>query len=201
MSEKSRKDRKRKNENVEEVNDSETTVSQETIDNLALELDKAKKETEAWKNKYYETFADMDNLRKNLEKDHSEAIKYRSAGFIEELIPALDSFYIALGTEPNSDEARNYKIGFEYIYKLIQGALEKEGVKEVFPKVGDDFDPTYQTATDVVETEGKANVITKVYSQGYYLKDRLIRSARVQVSRAKVEPDSEEENKDEAYEA
>ena len=144
-------------------------------------LKEAAKETEKWKNEYYRVYADMENLRKQLERDHTEAIKYRASGFVEELLPALDSFRFALNAEPQSDEARNYKTGFDYIYKLILSALEKEGVQEKTPPLGSAFDATYMQALDAVEEDGEPNKVTKVYAAAYYLKDRLIRPARVQV--------------------
>ena len=160
-------------------------------------LKEAAKETEKWKNEYYRVYADMENLRKHLERDHVEAIKYRAAGFVEELLPALDSFRFALNAEPQSEEARNYKIGFDYIHKLILSALEKEGVKEKAPELESPFDATYMQALDTVEGEGEPNKVTKVYAAAYYLKDRLIRPARVQVrieKKEEQEPVAEEAN-------
>jgi molecular chaperone GrpE (heat shock protein) len=40
-----------------------------------------------WKNKYYLAYADTQNLRKDLEKDHQTAIKYRAEGFLDALLP------------------------------------------------------------------------------------------------------------------
>ncbi len=149
-------------------------------------------ELEAWKNKYYTVYADMQNLRKDLERDHLEAIKYRASGFVDELLPALDSFRFALIAEPQSEEAKNYKVGFDYIYKSIIAALEKEGVKEVTPKLEDPFDVKFMMAMDTVEEDGKEpQKVTKVYASAYYLKDRLIRPARVQV---RIKKTKKEEN-------
>lgn len=174
------KDKKKENEDVKEE---------------AKEEKDLQKEAEHWQNEYYRVYADMENLRKQLERDHNEAIKYRASGFIEELLPALDSFRFALVAEPQSQEAKNYKTGFDYIYKLILSALEKEGVKEVTPKEETSFDATYMQAMDTVDDEGETGKVTKVYASAYYLKDRLIRPARVQVRIKKQEektPDPEE---------
>ena len=51
-------------------------------------------------------YADTANLRKSLEADHREALRYRAEGFVENLLPALDSFYMALSAEPTSQEAK-----------------------------------------------------------------------------------------------
>lgn len=56
----------------------------ETESSLNKELINAKAESTAWKNKYYEAYADLDNTRKVLEKDHADMIKYR----------ALEAFFL-----------------------------------------------------------------------------------------------------------
>ena len=133
----------------------------------------------------------MQNLRKQLENDHREAIKYRSEGFLEGLLPALDSFYMALSVTPNGQEAINYQLGFQYIYNQIEHALEEEGVKSIEPKVGDPFDSTIMHAVDVAEGEEDGKIL-KVYSKGYKLYDRLVRPVMVLVSKKKSEPKTEE---------
>ena len=65
--------------------------------------------------------------------------------------------------------------------------MEREGVKEKAPKIEDPFDVSYMQAMDTVEDEGEPQKVTKVYTSAYYLKDRLIRPARVQVRIKKKE--------------
>ncbi len=177
----------------------ETRKEKEPSEEEGLEkaLKEAQSESAKWKNKYYEAYADLANLRKSLEKDHAEALKYRAAGFLDEIIPVLDNFYIALGAEANSEEAKNYKIGFSYIYNQLVSALVNEGVKEADVKVGDSFDEKTMHAIEAVESEGEPNKVLTVHQKGYYLKDRLIRPAMVSVSKKKAE---KEETKEEAKE-
>ena len=78
------------------------------IKELEEKLEKANADLEHWKNEYYRAYADTQNLRKSLEKEHSDVIKYRAMGFIEDLLPVLDSFHMALASEPTSQELKNY---------------------------------------------------------------------------------------------
>ncbi len=146
-----------------------------------------RKEKEEWKNKAYLAYADTANLRKSLEADHRNALRYRAEGFIENLLPALDSMYLALKAEPNSQEAKNYQQGFQFIYNQIQAALESEGVSEILPKVGDEFDSATMHAMEVEETEGESNKVTLVMRKGYRLHEKLIAPAMVKVSKKKEE--------------
>ena len=160
------------------------------------ELEKAKADCDHWKNEYYKVFADTQNLRKSLEDDRREAIKYRASGFLEELLPALDGFYSALSIPPSNDAVKNYLVGFQYIYNQLSQVLENEGVSEIVPNIGDRFDATKMHAVDAVEDEGEPNRVMKVYAKGYKLHERMIRYAMVSVSKKKEEP-KPQENKEE----
>ena len=156
------------------------------------EIKKLQADLDHWKNEYYRAYADMQNLRKNVEKDHREALKYRAEGFIDNLLPVLDGFHLALNAEVKSEEMKNFLVGFQFIYRNLVNVLEQEGVSEVSPKVGDKFDPTVMPALETVYDEGEPNRVLKVNLQGYKLHEHLIRPAIVVVS-----TDQKDENKDE----
>ena len=149
---------------------------------LEEQRDKAQADADHWKNEYFRAYADTKNLRSQLERDHLAAMKYRAEGFIEELLPVLDSFYTVLKNEPTNPELKNYLIGFQYIYRNLVTALENEGVKEIAPKLGDKFSPDTMNAVETVESDGEENLVVDVHLRGYKLHDRLIRPANVTVS-------------------
>lgn len=155
---------------------------QKKLHKLEEEKEKAKADAEHWKNEYFRAYADTQNLRKQLEKDHMSAMKYRAEGFVDELLPVLDSFFAVLKNEPTDPNLKNYLIGFQYIYRNLTAALENEGVTEIAPKVGDKFSPETMQAVETVESDGEENVIVDVHVKGYKLHDRLIRPANVTVS-------------------
>ena len=159
------------------------------------ELEKAKADSEHWKNEYYKAYADMQNLRRSLEEESRSAIRYRAEGFLANLLPSLDAFHMALENPAPTKEAQAYQIGFTYIYNQIVNALVDEGLKEITPKVGDPYDLNLMQAVEAIESDEVApNTILKVFAKGYKLHDRLIRPAMVQVAKAKakVEPKAEE---------
>jgi len=153
------------------------------IKKLEEEISLLKKEVDNWKNEYYRAYADTQNLRKSLEKDHQNAMKYRAEGFIDNLLPILDSFHVVLSKEPEDPTLKNYLIGFQFIYRNLVSALESEGVNEIAPKVGDKFDSSLMNAVEVEEKDGEEGLITKVITNGYKLHDRLVRPANVVVSK------------------
>ena len=144
-----------------------------------------------WKNKYAMMFADMDNLRKSQDKSFSEALRYRSEGFIDKLIPALESFHIALKNPVDDPKVKNYLVGFDYIYKQIQQALEDEGVKEIVVNINDPFEVNTMHALESEVSEGKPNRVLKILSPGYKLHDRVVKQVLVIVSKLAAAPSKE----------
>lgn len=173
---------KKEKKKVEKLNDK--------IEELEEEITKLKADVEHWKNEYYRAYADTKNLRNTLERDHREALKYRAEGFIEELLPVLDSFFMALGNEPTDPNLKNYLTGFKFIYKNLVTVLQNEGVEEILPEIGQDFNASSMNAVDSIEDDEQVNKVTKIYGKGYRLHERLIRPAMVQVGV------KEKENKD-----
>ena len=160
-------------------------------DKLLKQIETLTKEVEIWKDKAYRTAADCDNLRKSYEKDHETLLKYRAMGFVEKLLPALDSFHLSLMVKPDNPSLANYVKGFEMIYRQILSSLEQEGVKQISPEIGSHFDADTMQAIDVKDGEEDDKII-QVYSNGYMLKDRLVRPAMVVVSKIPEQKDEKE---------
>ena len=133
------------------------------------------------------TAAHYKNLQERYQKDYDTMMKYRSQALMENLLSSLDSFQIALKFDAPTPEAQNYKIGFEFIYKMMIEALGNEGMVVVVPNPGDEFDSTKHQVMEVVECEDEKDVnkICEVMLNGYMLKDRVIRPASVKIYRLK----------------
>ena len=177
--------KEKKNRKIEKLN--------AKIAELQAQIDKLDVDVKYWQNEFYKAYADTQNLRKSLEKDHQNALKYRAEGFIDNLLPVLDSFHVVLSNEPEDPNLRNYLVGFQYIYRNLVSVLENEGVSEVSPKAGDKFDSSCMNAVEMEETDGEEGLVTKVVTNGYKLHDRLVRPANVIVS---AHPHVEEETKE-----
>lgn len=186
-----------KEEKVSPEKEKIKTISVEKYNKALEQIVNLNKEVENWKNKYYKAYADVDNLRKSIEKDHSDALKYRAEGFIDKLIPALDGFNMALNVTPSNQEMSNFLQGFNYIYNNIMASIESEGVSEINVKIGDKFDEKFMNAIDTVEQEGEENIVVQVLGRGYKLHDRIVRPAVVYVSCKPGSKDKKEEKSDE----
>jgi len=159
---------------------------------LKEKLEQALEEVTTWKNKYYMVFADMENTKKQNEKTLANALKYRAEGFIMSLFPVLDSFQSALQMTSDDPKLNNYLVGFSHIYKQLQQVLTSEGLEDISPNIGDQFDYQSMHALDTEVSEAPLNSVTKIIARGYKLKDKIIRPAFVILAKAKEEPAIEE---------
>jgi len=179
----------------EEKKQGNTPEDKKTI-TLEEKLQAAETEIYNWKNKYAMMFADMDNLRKNQDKSFSEALRYRAEGFVDKLLPALESFHIALKNPVDDPKVKNYLVGFEYIYNQINQALADEGVKEIPVKINDAFDVMTMHALEVEVSEGPPNRVLKILSPGFKLHDRVVKQILVIVSKQAEKKIQESDQKD-----
>ena len=195
---------KQPNDAVEQKQQTEPPEAK--FDKLQEEFEKASSDRDHWKNEYYKAYADMMNLRKALEEEKNSAIRYRAEGFLETLLPALDSFHMALESPAPNPESRNYQIGFSYIYNQIVASLSNEGVSEICPKPGDAYDVNTMHAVDKIPTtDYPEGTVARVGAKGYKLHDRLVRAAMVYVAEAPKSSDESKtqpsENETKAHEA
>lgn len=165
-------------------------------------IEQLNEEISKWQDQFAKalnTAAHHENLSKYYKNEYERFAKYRSQAMIERLLPVLDSFQMAFSMQPTTDEAKNYRIGFEFILRMFKDVLEQEGVKEIVPTINQEFDANFHQAIETIEVEDEkeSNKIQKVILNGYMLKDRLIRPANVVVSvikKEEVKEDSIEES-------
>ena len=124
--------------------------------------------------------AEFENARKRASREQQEFRDFATADAIKALLPAIDSFERALqapATQPNE-----FRGGVELIYKQLQDALAKLGVRPV-PAKGERFDPHVHEAIEMVDTtEVPDHQVVDELQRGYKLKDRLLRPAMVRVA-------------------
>jgi molecular chaperone GrpE len=128
--------------------------------------------------------AEMDNIQRRSKRDVENAYKFSLEKFIKELLPIKDSLEAALNHVETKEQDAALS-GIQLTLKQLQSLLEKHGVKPIEP-TGQPFDSHFHEAMLIEENaEFAPNTIIKVLQKGYLLHERLIRPARVVVSKAK----------------
>jgi molecular chaperone GrpE len=125
--------------------------------------------------------AEFENARKRTAREQQDFREYATADAVKALLPILDSFERALQT--GGAERSEFRGGVELIYKQLQDALSKLGLRAI-PAKGELFDPHLHEAIEMVDTTDAADhQILEELQRGYKLKDRLLRPSMVRVAR------------------
>ena len=144
------------------------------------ELQKLRSERDTLLDRLARLQAEFENARKRAAREQQEFRDFATADAIKALLPALDSFERAL--QAPSNQLNEFRGGVELIYKQLQDALAKLGVRAI-PAKGERFDPHVHEAIEMVDTtDVPDHQVVDELQRGYKLKDRLLRPAMVKVA-------------------
>lgn len=149
---------------------------------LDAELRKVTAERDTLLDRMARMQAEFDNARKRASREQQEFRDFALADALKTMLPVLDSFDRAL--QASGDEKSEFRSGVELIYRQLQDALAKLGLRAI-PAKGEAFDPRFHEAIATVDTEEvEDHHIVEELQRGYKLKERLLRPAMVKVARA-----------------
>ncbi len=177
--------KKKKNESNKEEN------VQETIDQLKAKLDSKIEEVNEYKDKYLRTLAEMDNQRKRVMKEKEVLQKYANEKLILSILPVVDNFERAISAGEDSESVEKIVDGIRLIFKQLVNILEREGLQS-FESIGKKFDPYKHEALLTIESEEhKPSTIVDEIEKGYLLSDKVIRPAKVTVSKQGIKKEDD----------
>ena len=162
-----------------------TKVKKDNLDNQIIKL---KDEIKELKLGWQRTQADFDNFRKKSEDEKLENMAFAKAEFMTKLTPVLDNFYRAFSHAKTNDPTVQ---GFLQIQKQLEDILTSEGLQKISSSAGTKFDPNFHEALAMEASQDiPENRVMVEYEKGYLYKDRLLRAAKVVVSKGDVQPAS-----------
>ena len=130
--------------------------------------------------------ADFENYRKRVLREQTALVERATEGLIEQLLPVLDSFELAVANLGKETDIESLRKGVELVYAELLGVLERAGLQPI-AALGEPFDPNvhealmHQHSPDV-----DGPTVGTVLQDGYRVGDRVVRAARVAV----VDPDA-----------
>jgi molecular chaperone GrpE len=148
------------------------------IDPAGGEVERLTAERDEYLAHLQRTQAEFDNYRKRMLRDQTAHLERATGGLIEQLLPVLDAFELALNS--GGTDVDRLRKGVELVYGELLGALEKAGLERI-EALGKPFDPEEHEAVMHVEEEGEPGVRDVVRS-GYRFKGRVLRPAMVKVA-------------------
>lgn len=169
--------------------------SDESTDSLRAALVEAqaareasRAEAESFKDQALRAVAEADNVRKRADRSIENAHKYALERFVNDLLPAVDSFERAVdaATELKADAGEavsSMAEGMELSLKLLIEAMQRQGIEVVDP-IGAPFDPKLHEAMSMIENpDAEPGSVIEVFQKGYTVNGRLARPARVIVAK------------------
>jgi len=144
------------------------------------------KAQENW-NSYMRAAAELDNYRKRMERELDQARKFAVERFAQELLTVADALEAGIragGENPGPALLE----GAQATLRELSKAFDKAGIKVIDPQ-GQPFDPNWHEAMVAQESATAApNTVLAVIQKGYSLNGRLLRPARVIVSKSAESP-------------
>ena len=125
--------------------------------------------------------ADLANYKKDETRRFDEFVKFAAEGVIAEAIQVLDSFDLALQHAMPKQVER----GIVLIRSQLEDILRRRGL-EALPAQGQKFDPVLHESMGEVESDGESGWVAEELQKGYILHGRVLRPARVKISKKKV---------------
>jgi len=167
-------------EAVEDIEQAEEQLEQD----LEKALEEARQQAADHWEQLLRVKADMENLRRRTRIDVENAHKFALEKFVNALLPVVDSLEMGIQAASNENATvDSLREGMEMTLKLLLDTLAEFGVERINPE-GEVFDPQKHEAMTMVPTaDSEPNTVIKVVQKGYSLNDRLVRPARVVVSK------------------
>ena len=189
------KDSKLEEESIQRLSGVEDVIKEADKKIIISEIDKLKEELAVAEDTKLRALAEVENMRRRMEKEKQENARYGSSNLARGLFTILDNFDRALLASPKEpknkkDIEKNYLSlheGVELTLKDISALFRQNGIEIIIPSKGDSFDHNiHQAMLEVPTDELKSGCVCEVLQAGYKIYDRLLRPAMVGVSKELV---------------
>ncbi|MFH1379533.1 MAG: nucleotide exchange factor GrpE [bacterium] len=148
-------------------------------------LEEKNKEIASYHDQLLRLKADFENYRKRSEREKSEYLAWGKQDILMNLMTLKDVLEQAHTQAASTDNIESVVQGLELLYKEFEKFLKAEGL-QVIETLGQVFDPHFHEAIGYIESEsGTDGEIIEELQKGYSFKNRIIRPAKVKVTKLK----------------
>ncbi|MXP28441.1 nucleotide exchange factor GrpE [Porphyrobacter algicida] len=156
-------------------------------DALGEALERLKSDLDAAKQDVLYAHADMQNLRRRMEKEKEDARNYAATGFARDVLSVSDNLARAIESMPadlrEDDRVRRFVEGIEATQRELEKVFGQNGITRIAAK-GMPLDPNqHQAMMEIPTDEHEPGTIVQEMQAGYMIKDRLLRPAMVGVAK------------------
>jgi molecular chaperone GrpE len=161
-----------------------TASEQNEAKDISAELEETRQKLLESEEKVLRLAAEFENTKKRLQREREISLKYAEENILKELLPGIDNIERAIEQGKDSKSLEILLEGVEMTRNGLLAILENFGVKPI-ESIGEPFDPNIHEAVAMEETgDMEPNLVLKEFQKGYSYKDRLLRAAKVIVSKA-----------------
>lgn len=129
--------------------------------------------------------AEFENYRRRVQRDEAESANRSVLQLIENLLPVLDSFELAVTSADSMVDVERVVQGVGLVYAELLGTLERAGLQRIASD-GVPFDPNEHEAVLQVEGDNPTGepIVAETMRHGYRFHNRIVRPAMVKVIRS-----------------
>ncbi|MDP2653521.1 MAG: nucleotide exchange factor GrpE [Candidatus Omnitrophota bacterium] len=162
----------------------ETAPEPAKIEITQAEYQKFVNDAAEYKDKFVRLFADFDNARKRYDRDRAEFIRYAHEGIIMEFLGILDDLERSVAAaKAVPQDTQSLLKGIEMVVGRIHELLKRNDVRSM-DCVGKKFDPHCHEILMMAESTGhNEDTVIEEFQKGYFLADKVIRTAKVKVAK------------------
>lgn len=180
--------KKKDSEQQEDLDQDQELVGTQSFEELQKELESTQAALAEANDKMLRFRAEADNARRRSILDVENANKYSIEKIARELLSVVDSLEKGLESvseaETEQETLAHMQKGMELTHKLLLNLLEKFNIHQINPVIGESFDPKkHEALTTQATNDMDPNMILTVVQKGFIIHDRILRPARVIVSK------------------
>jgi len=128
--------------------------------------------------------ADAENYRKRMTREKEQHCKFAAQEIMEDLMPVIDNLELAVGHGRKVEVCSDLVQGVDMTIQIFLDTLKKHGLEPIECAEGEAFDPNWHEALAEEERQDlEAGKVCQIVQTGYRYKDRVLRPAKVMVSK------------------
>jgi molecular chaperone GrpE len=170
-------------ETIEDCSEAARDEKISELEILKQSFEEKKKESEGFYDQLLRLQADFANYRKRSEEEKKTYLEWGKEKILQKQISLADVLEQALQSAKSGGKTEDVIVGLDMVVKEFSKMLKEEGVEEI---KSEKFDPNTCEALDTVECEDEDGKILQVYQKGYKMNGRLIRTAKVKVTKPAI---------------
>lgn len=161
-----------------------------SLEKVHAELEAKAKEAAEGHDKWLRLGAEFENYKKRMQKEKSDVTKFGNESLLKAVLPILDNLERIIDHGKKTNQIGSLLQGVEIPLRQLLNILERFGVKPV-AAMGEAFDPEKHEAVAQAESDQEPDRVISELEKGYLFHERLLRPAKVVVSKARPEKKTE----------